>query len=51
MFDSHVVGTTHLEDKTALNKINVGDKLGLLREDDKYDEKKQFCSLQISRKS
>ena len=37
LFDSYVAGTTHLEDKSVLEEINIGDKLNLLREDNKYD--------------
>ena len=31
LFDSYVAGTTHLEDKSVLEEINIGDKLNLLR--------------------
>lgn len=37
LFDSYIAGTTHLEDKTVLEKIKVGDVLNLLREDNKFD--------------
>ena len=37
LFDSYVAGTTHLEDQTVLDEIKVGDKLSLLREDNKFD--------------
>ena len=37
LFDSYVAGTTHLEDKSVLEKINVGDMLSLQREDNKFD--------------
>ncbi len=37
LFDSHIAGTTHLEDKSVLEKINIGDMLSLQREDNKYD--------------
>ena len=39
LFDTYVAGTTHLDDKSILNEIKVGDKLNLLREDNKFDEK------------
>ena len=32
LFDSFVAGTTHLEDKTVLNEIAVGNKLSLIRD-------------------
>ena len=38
LFDSYVAGTTHLDDKSVLDKIKAGDRLNLMREDNKYDE-------------
>lgn len=38
LFDSYIAGTTHLEDKTVLNAIKIGDKLSLQREKNKFDE-------------
>ena len=38
LFDSYVAGTTHLEDKSVLEKIEVGDRLSLQGEDNKFDE-------------
>lgn len=37
LFDSYVAGTTHLEDKTVLDTIKVGDMLSLQREENKFD--------------
>ena len=37
LFDSYVAGTTHLEDKSVLESIKVGDMLSLQREDNKFD--------------
>ncbi len=37
LFDSYVAGTTHLEDKSVLESIKVGDMLTLQREDNKFD--------------
>ncbi len=37
LFDSYIAGTTHLKDKSVLESINIGDKLILQREDNKYD--------------
>lgn len=37
LFDSYIAGTTHLEDKTVLDEIKVGDNLFLQREDNKFD--------------
>jgi len=39
LFDTFVAGTTHLEDKTVLDEIEVGDKLFLRREENKFDDK------------
>ena len=38
LFDSYVAGTTHLEDESVLSEVKVGDKLSLLREDNKFDD-------------
>lgn len=37
LFDTFVAGTSYLKDKTPLEKIAVGDKLSLRREDNKFD--------------
>ncbi|MCR5529205.1 MAG: HIRAN domain-containing protein [Saccharofermentans sp.] len=37
LFDSYVAGTSHLTDKSVLDEIRVGDKLTLIREDNKFD--------------
>lgn len=37
LFDSYVAGTTHLQDKSVLEEIKIGDKLSLQREDNKFD--------------
>lgn len=39
LFDTYVAGTTHLEDKTVLDQIHLGDKLSLVREENEFDEK------------
>ena len=39
LFDSYVAGTTHLEDKSVLEQILVGDELTLQREDNPFDKK------------
>ena len=38
LFDSHVAGTTHLEDKSVLDTIQVGNVFSLQREDNKFDK-------------
>lgn len=37
LFDSFIAGTTHLSDPSVLQEIKVGDKLSLMREDNKFD--------------
>ena len=37
LFDSYIAGTTHLDDKSVLEKIKVGDILSLQREENKFD--------------
>lgn len=37
LFDSYVAGTTHLKDTSVLESIEIGDKLTLQREDNKFD--------------
>ncbi len=37
LFDSHVAGTTHLDDQTVLEAVAVGDVLILRREDNRHD--------------
>ena len=37
LFDSYIAGTTHLDDKSVLETIQIGDMLSLQREDNKYD--------------
>lgn len=39
LFDTYIAGTTHLKDKTVLDEIEVGQKLTLKREINKFDEK------------
>ncbi len=38
LFDSYVAGTSHLEDKTVLDNLKIGDMLSLRREDNKFDD-------------
>lgn len=37
LFDSFIAGTTHLKDQTVLKELKVGDRLLLIREDNKFD--------------
>ena len=38
LFDSYVAGTSYLKDPSVLKEIQIGDKLTLQREDNKFDE-------------
>ena len=38
LFDTYVAGTSHLKDKSVLERIKTGDKLILRREDNKFDD-------------
>ena len=37
LFDTNIAGTTDLKDKTVLEEIQVGNRLNLRREDNKFD--------------
>ena len=39
LFDTFIAGTTHLKEPEVLEKVNEGDKLSLVREDNKFDAK------------
>ena len=39
LFDTYVAGTTHIDDETVFDEIQSGDKLTLVREDNKFDDK------------
>lgn len=38
LFDTYIAGTTYLEDRAVLEHIQIGDRLSLQREDNKFDE-------------
>lgn len=50
LFDSYIAGTTHLEDKTVLDVIKVGDNLSLQREDNKFDSNAVIIFAEDKRK-
>ena len=39
LFDTYVAGTSYLDDPGILDAIQIGDKLTLVREDNKFDDK------------
>ena len=38
LFDSYAAGTTHLKDQSVLEEIHTGDRLNLMRENNKFDD-------------
>ena len=38
LFDSYAAGTTHLKDQSVLEEIHAGDRLNLMRENNKFDD-------------
>ena len=38
LFDSYIAGTTRLKDPSVLEEIRVGDRLSLMREDNRFDD-------------
>ncbi|MBR2294696.1 MAG: HIRAN domain-containing protein [Clostridiales bacterium] len=51
LFDSYVAGTSHLKDKTVLDEIKEGDRLFLLREDNKFDSNAVMMLSQDKKKA
>ncbi len=50
LFDTYVAGTTHLKDKSVLDEIEVGQKLNLKREINKFDEKAIIINTEDGKK-
>ncbi len=50
LFDSFVAGTTHLRDASVLEEIGPGDKLKLIREDNKFDSNAVMILTEDGRK-
>ncbi len=50
LFDSFVAGTTHLDDQSVLEVVDVGDDLILRREDNKFDSNAVLILLSDGRK-
>ena len=42
LFDTYVAGTTHLPDPSVLEEIRVDDWLGLMREENKFDDNAEY---------
>lgn len=39
LFDTYIAGTTHIEDQSVFDNLEIGSKLSLIREDNKFDDK------------
>ena len=50
LFDSYVAGTTYLEDQNILDEIQIGDRLTLVREENKFDDKAIMIQTKDGRK-
>ena len=50
LFDSFVAGTTHLEDASVLEEVEVGDRLTLIREDNQFDSNAVMILAENGRK-
>ena len=50
LFDTYVAGTTYLEDQSILDEIAIGDRLTLLREENKFDDKAIVIQTKDGRK-
>ena len=50
LFDSYVAGTTHLDDQSVLDEIEVDQKLTLRREDNKFDSNAILVMTEDNRK-
>lgn len=50
LFDTYVAGTTYLEDQSVLDEIQIGDRLTLVREDNKFDDKAILVKTKEGRK-
>lgn len=50
LFDTYVAGTSHLEDKSVLDEIKINDKLGLRREENKFDDNAILVMTEQGRK-
>ena len=50
LFDTFVAGTTHIEDESVFDTIQPGDKLTLVREDNKFDSKAIVIQTKDGRK-
>ena len=50
LFDTYVAGTTHIDDETVFDAIQAGDKLTLVREENKFDDKAIVIQTKDGRK-
>ena len=50
LFDTYIAGTAYLKDNTVLDALEVGQKLTLKRENNKFDEKAIMLCMEDGRK-
>jgi len=50
LFDTYVAGTSYLEDQSILDKIQTGDRLTLVREENKFDDNAILIQTKDGRK-
>ena len=50
LFDSFVAGTMHLQDPSVLEEVTVGDKLTLMREENKFDDNAILLLIESGKK-
>ena len=50
LFDTYIAGTTHIDDESVFDEIRAGDKLTLVREDNKFDDKAIVIQTKDDRK-
>lgn len=50
LFDTYIAGTTHIDDESVFDEIKAGDKLTLVREDNKFDDKAIVIQTKDGRK-
>ena len=51
LFDTYVAGTTHLPDPSVLEEIRVDDWLGLMREENKFDDNAIVLAAESGKKA
>lgn len=50
LFDTYVAGTTHIDDQSVFDEVQVSEKLTLVREDNKFDDNAIMIQTKEGRK-